>query len=183
MKKRYIFPLFLLAIPLVYFMGPKVEYPTIDAKIQTLSLPLAELDKYIAQKEQNVSNIKADNEARIVWADSIRKTPYSMVYLHGFSASAMEGNPIHKELAKRYGCNLYLARLAQHGIADRETFKDLTPKALVDSAKEAIAIGKLLGDKVIVLSCSTGGTLSAYLAAENPDWIAAQMLFLSLIHI
>lgn len=177
MKKRYWFGLFLLALPLTYMLGPKVAYPKIDATIQPLSIPLTELDAYIAQKEQNVSNLKPDNEARIVWADSIRQTPYSMVYLHGFSASQKEGAPIHEELAKRFGCNLYLARLAQHGIEDRETFKNITPKDFVDSAKEAIAIGNLLGEKVIVLSCSTGGTLSAYLAATNPDWIAAQLLF------
>ena len=48
---------------------------------------------------------------------------------------------------------------------------------MIESAKEAIALGQLLGDKVILMSCSTGSTLSAYLAAENPDIVEAQIMY------
>ena len=37
----------------------------------------------------------------------------------------------------------------------------------VDSAKEAVAIGKMMGKKVILMGCSTGSSLSLYLAAED----------------
>jgi pimeloyl-ACP methyl ester carboxylesterase len=172
-KKRYLLPIILVS---AYFLGPKPAYPEFNGKIQALSIPLNELDSFVADKESKVPNIKPQNNAQIIWADSIRKTPYSVVYLHGFSASAVEGDPIHKEFAARYGCNMYLSRLARHGIEDDDSFKDLTPKALIDSAKEAIAIGKLLGEKVILLSCSTGGTLSVYLSAMNQEDIHAQIL-------
>lgn len=173
-KKRYLIILFLIA---VFLLGPRPSFEVFDGKIIPMDIPLTQIDAYLKEKESKIDKLKDNNEARVVWADGIQKTPYSLVYLHGFSASQEEGAPIHTDFAKRYGCNLYLARLANHGIDDKESFNDLTPKALVESAKEAIAIGKLLGEKVIVMSCSTGGTLSAYLAAHNPDMIDAQIMY------
>ena len=46
---------------------------------------------------------------------------------------------------------------------------NLTVDNLWNSAKEAYAIGKQLGKKVILLSTSTGSTLALKLAAEYPD--------------
>jgi len=173
-KKRYFLPLLLV---IGYAAGPRPSYPDFNGKIETLTIPLENLDQVIADKEAQIQNLKPDNEAKIMWADSIRQTEWSIVYLHGFSASWMEGDPLHRQLAKHFGCNLYLARLTDHGINDRESFKNATPKGWVESAKEAIAIGNLIGEKVIVMSCSTGGTLSAFLAAENPDLVDAQILY------
>ena len=158
-------------------LGPKPDYPAYDARLPQIDMPLAALEQYIKDKESKVSNLKPDNEARIVWFDSVRQTDYCVVYLHGFSASPMEGDPVHFEFAKRYGCNLYLPRLTDHGIDDRETFSNLTPKSLVESAKEAIAIGQLLGKEVIVMGTSTGCTLGIYLASENQEAISSLILY------
>lgn len=174
MKKRYILPIILIS---ALALGPKNHYDQVEGKIKLLDIPLEQLDQYIQDKEAKVANIRPDNEARIIWADSLKKTPYSVVYLHGFSATWFEGNGIHEPFAERYGCNLYLPRLAQHGIADKESFGSLTPQEYINSAKEAIAIGQLIGEKVIVMSCSTGGTLGIYLEGENPDLIDAQFLY------
>jgi len=92
-----------------------------------------------------------------------------MVYLHGFSASQGEGIPIHRNFALRYGCNAYLSRLYGHGIHIENALEDMTPQNLLRPTKEAIAIGRQLGEKVLLISTSTGGTLSLYLAANNPD--------------
>ena len=179
MKKRYLIPLvFVSLFSIAFLAGPKPDYPAFTGKIDALKMSLTETEVFVSQKHKGVENFKVGNESYIVWADSTKqKTEYSVVYLHGFSASPMEGDPIHKEFAQRYGANLYVPCLAKHGILDKESFKDLTPKDLIDSAKEAIAIGNILGEKVIVLSCSTGGTLSAYLAAENPEMIYAQIAY------
>ena len=45
----------------------------------------------------------------------------------------------------------------------------MTPDNYLQSAEDALAIGKILGDKVILMSCSTGGTLSAILASAGED--------------
>lgn len=179
MKKRYLIPLSLVGIlALTFAVGPKPDYPDFTGKVEALDLPFAEVEKYVAEQYQNIPNLKPDNAGYLLWADSIpARTEYSVVYLHGFSASPKEGDPIHEEFARRYGLNFYAPLIAGHGIDDKESFKNISPKDWIDSAKEAIAIGNIIGEKVIVLSCSTGGTLSAYLAAENPDLIWAQMTY------
>ena len=96
-----------------------------------------------------------------------------VVYLHGFSASQMEGDPTHRRFAKEFGCNLFLARLADHGVDTTEALLLYTPDRSWESAKEALAIGTKLGDKVILMSTSTGGTLALKLAAEYPEKVFA----------
>jgi esterase/lipase len=106
-----------------------------------------------------------------VWAnDSLKnKTEYALVYLHGFTASQGEGDPVHRSLAKKFGCNLYLSRLAEHGIDTTEPMVNLTADNYWETAKQALAIGKQIGNKVILVGTSTGGTLALKLAAEYPD--------------
>lgn len=164
-------------LAIVYLLGPSVATPNLDTTIPEMDMGLKELDAMIQSREAKNKKIRTDNEARIVWADSIpQKTPYSMVYLHGWSASQAEGNPIHINTAKRFGCNLFLPRLAGHGLQEKEGMLDLTADHLITSAKEAIAIGKLIGEKVILIGTSTGGTLALHLAGGNPD-IEALVLY------
>lgn len=161
--------LFLAILLLVYFLGPNPKTP--DYSTQLPLIPATDsIDGYVATLESR-HTIKADNEARVVWAnDSVHtKTPYAIVYLHGFSASQEEGNPVHRNLAKQFGANLYLARLSGHGIDTSDALLNMTATSLWETAKEAYAIGKQLGDKVILMGTSTGGTLALQLAAAYPD--------------
>lgn len=168
---RLSFPVLLLVG--IYFLGPKPDKPTYSTLMPVVPQTAAELEKYISQKESQ-HKIKPNNEARILWNDSTKeKTVYSVVYLHGFSASQIEGDPTHRMFAKDFGCNLYLPRLADHGIDTTEALVLYTPERAWESAKEALAIGKQLGEKVILLSTSTGGTLALMLAAEFPDDVFA----------
>ncbi|MEM9075588.1 MAG: alpha/beta hydrolase [Bacteroidota bacterium] len=167
----------LLLLVVVYFVGPKVENPDLDTSLPSVPSDLAALDNMIQTREQAILYIKEDNQSRIVWYDSIpQKTEYSIVYLHGWSASQEEGDPLHTETAKRYGCNLYLPRLAGHGLREKEPMLNLTANDLIVSAKEAIAIGKQLGNKVILMATSTGGTLALHLAKGDQD-IAGLILY------
>jgi pimeloyl-ACP methyl ester carboxylesterase len=168
--KWFLISLFLLLIVvfLIYFLGPRPKMEAFD------NIPLDELTDLPTADQHK--NLKLNNEARIVWADSSKqKTEYSLVYLHGFSASPMEADPLHIDLAKKYGFNLYLARLDQHGLNDPDAFLKLSPKSMVESAKKAVAIGKKLGQKVILMSCSTGGSLALYLSAKDSS-ITANIL-------
>jgi esterase/lipase len=128
------------------------------------------LENYIREKEQ-AHKLKIDNEARIIWFnDSTRSvTPYSVVYIHGFSASQEEGDPVHINFAKRFGCNLFLNRLADHGIDTTEPLLTVTAERMWNTAKEAYTIGKQIGKKIILLATSTGASLALKLAAEYPD--------------
>ena len=154
-----------------YAACPAVPGATLDPTLPAVTQDLPRLEAEIASAEAAVKDLKPDNEARIVWADSTRKekTPYSLVYIHGFGASWAEGDPVHKELARRYGANLYLARLHDAGISDPNAFDDLTPENFVAGARHALAVGKALGDSVIVIGTSAGGLLTVYLAAHHPE--------------
>ncbi len=156
---------------LVYAAGPDVPDATLDPTPPAVPQNLAELEAEIDSIEGTTPVLKPNNEARIVWADTAnkQKTPYSIVYIHGFGASQAEGDPVHRNLAKRFGANLYLARLHDAGIADPNAFDDLTTENFVAGAKRALAIGRAIGDSVIVIGTSAGGLLTVYLAAHNPD--------------
>jgi pimeloyl-ACP methyl ester carboxylesterase len=162
--------LFLIAI---YFLGPDPDKPQFNKVVPVVPSDANALEYHIAVEESR-HNVKPGNEARIIWNDSSKqKTAYSVVYLHGFSASQMEGDPTHRMFAKEFGCNLYLARLADHGIDTTEALLLYTADRAWESAKEALAVGKQLGEKVILMSTSTGGTLALMLAAEFPQDVFA----------
>ena len=155
---------------IIYFSGPQPSSPKYTKDLPTLPTEASALEQYISNKEAT-HKLKPDNQARILWLnDSLKlKTEYAVVYLHGFSASQEEGDPVHYDFAQKFGCNLFLSRLEAHGIDTTEPLANFTAEKLWNSAKEAYAIGRQLGKKIILLSTSTGGTLAIKLAAEFPD--------------
>ena len=165
----------LFALFVIYFLGPKPAKPELNAVLPTIA-SINTLEPYITAMEAP-HKIKPNNQARIIWADSSKtQTEYAIVYLHGFSASQMEGDPVHQNIAKQFHCNLYLARLAEHGIDTTEDLMNLSADQYWESAKLAYAIGKQLGKKVILMGTSTGGTLALQLAANYPE-IAGLILY------
>ncbi|HWN87670.1 MAG TPA: hypothetical protein VNM35_01350 [Chitinophagaceae bacterium] len=170
------FGIFLLVLIIVYFLGPQPPTPKYSNLIPAIPSNATQLEKYISDNEAR-HKLKPDNEARVLWFnDSTKeKTEYAVVYLHGFSASQKEGDPVHYDFAKKFGCNLYLARLAEHGIDTTDALANYTAEKSWGSAVEAYTIGKQLGKKIILISTSTGSTLALKLCAEFPD-IAANIM-------
>ncbi|HTI91199.1 MAG TPA: alpha/beta hydrolase [Puia sp.] len=175
MRKRWwlLIPVLLIVI---YLLGPSPATPVYNKTMPTVPSDPAALEAYVSSREA-VHHLKPDNEARIVWADSNRrKTPWAIVYLHGFSASQGEGDPVHRYIASKYGCNLYLPRLAEHGIDTSDAMANLTADNYWESARDALAVGRQLGDKVILMGTSTGGTFALQLAATYPEMVSALVL-------
>lgn len=176
MKKALIV---IAALALIFFLGPKVEQPRVDGKVPVMleQVDLSVLNEEISNSEKNKDFLKPDNESRIIFADSIPvKTEYVLLYIHGFSASPHEGYPLNEDFADRYHMNAYFPRLHEHGLETPHNLLDMTPDKLIESAKDALKVARQLGDKVILMSTSTGGTLSLILAADNPD-IAGIILY------
>lgn len=168
-----IFLIVIATLSVVYFVGPKPPVPVYDHQLPVVPPAGPGLDSFVHHREA-MHKLKPDNQARIVWYDTaFRKTPYSVVYLHGFSASQEEGNPVHRNFAKRYGCNLYLSRLDAHGIDTSAPLLTMTAEQLWKDAEEALSIGLAIGEKVIIIGTSTGGTLALRLAAKYPDKVFA----------
>jgi len=167
------------ALVIAYISGPKPPEPVFALPEVTLPATLTELDRKINDSERSVIGLKPDNEARIVWADTLKKekTKIAFLYLHGFSASQAEGAPVHKNLAARFHSNLYLARLSEHGIDKGDsTMIGLDADRYYATAEEALAIAKQLGDEVVVIGTSTGGALTLFLASRHPE-IKAVVLY------
>jgi len=170
--------LILFSLLIVYLSGPTPPTLHLNLQLPDINKDPVQLEKDILTRESQTPFIKPDNEARIVWLDSNKKekTAYCIVYIHGFSATWKEADPVHFDLAKKYGCNLYLPRLFAHGLQTPEPLLELEANQYIESAKQAISEAKVLGEKVILMSTSTGGSLSLILASENPE-IAALILY------
>lgn len=181
MKRKGLFiPLaIILVLVAIYMLGPTMPKPVMsnDLPAQVANAALAE--ELILAGEAGVSNIRQGNQSMLVWFDdSLKtKTEYCLLYLHGFSASPFEGNPVHVNFGKTLGMNVYVPRLAGHGLITEDALLDMTPDGLWESAKDALIMARALGDKVIVMGTSTGGTLALAMAAQFPDLVDGLIMF------
>lgn len=172
----------------VYLVGPVVPVPTLPApgtaeqpllspalqpgETDCMAAPetrLACIETRIISGESQLP-LKPDNEARIVWADPTRKekTPLSIVFLHGFSASPRELSPTLEGVAARLGANLYLSRLRGHG-QQGQYFGRATASEWLNDTELAWQVGRALGDKVLLVGSSTGSSLALIEANVHPE--------------
>ncbi len=138
-----------------------------------------QLDTWLAAQEARWPGIKPGNGKGIVWATKPGvRSNWSVVYLHGFSASRLETTPLTQLVAKALGANVFYTRLAGHGLPG-DAMGQATVQDWLADAQEAIAIGRMLGDKVLVISCSTGATLATWLGTHDLDAGVAGHVFIS----
>lgn len=124
------------------------------------------LDSYLAESESRVPDIREGCEKKIVWHDDQRRQrDLAIVYIHGFSASRMETWPLCDHLAESLGANLFYTRLTGHG-QDGYALATAKVEDWINDGMEAVAIGRRLGRKIILVGTSTGGTLATCLAAQ-----------------
>ncbi|WP_455200004.1 alpha/beta hydrolase [Kaarinaea lacus] len=157
-----------------FSVGPQVE---LDETITPVSLT-NDINDYIQSRESRFHDIRSNTQKTVVWAnpEAPAKTPIAMVYLHGFSATRQEIAPVSDIVAKSLDANLFYTRLTGHGRSS-EAMADITVNAFLNDAVEALEIGKRLGDKVILIGTSTGGTLATWLATyDQSNTIAALIL-------
>lgn len=131
--------------------------------------PLNELDGWLAARESRVPGLKPGVAAGVVWAqpDQPAQTDVSLIYLHGYTASRGEIAPVPDEVARVLGANVFYARLTGHG-RGAEGHRSVSAADWIRDGREAWAIGKLIGRRVVVMATSTGGTLAAWMVL-GPD--------------
>ena len=136
------------------------------AKLQPASASVVlpdDLDQWLRQSEQQASDrygLVPDTDKRIRWFSKGEQTPFSVVYLHGFSATRQETAPLANVVANMLGANLFETRLRGHG-RERDLLGEVRAEDWLKDAVEALAIGAKLGERVIVIGTSTGATLAA----------------------
>ena len=166
MKKRFrILALFLAALVVVFLLGPRAS---VEVAKRPVTLP-ADLDAYLAESEARFEDLRPGVEKKIIWADPALKqrTPLAVVYLHGFSATRRETEPLSDTVAARLGANLFYTRLAGHG-RSVDAMGQASANDWLYDGYEALAIGRRLGEQVVVIGTSTGATLATWLATQ-PD--------------
>ena len=153
-----------LGVTAVAFLGP-VTQVDLPARFNSETIG-ADLDAWIAEQEQAFPKIVPGTEKRVIWAGAEgARTPTAVVYLHGFSGSAVDIKPVPDLVAEALGANLFYTRLTGHGL-DGRALGSATPEDWIEDTAEALAIGRRLGDNVLVIGTSTGGTLAAMAMAD-----------------
>jgi len=72
---------------------------------------------YFESVESGFDDITPGVEKRVIWQDGFKeqRTPVSILYVHGFSATSEEIRPVPDRLADALGANLVYTRLTGHG--------------------------------------------------------------------
>lgn len=125
----------------------------------------ADIDRLLAESEAEYSDIIEQSRKSVRWFNGHQKTALSIIYLHGFSASSKELSPVTERLADQLGANVYYARLTGHARSS-DAMTDGSVERWQADAQEAYAIGSQIGEQVILVSASTGGTLATWLLAQ-----------------
>ena len=90
------------------------------------------------------------------------------MYLHGFSATAQEIRPVPERLSEELGANLVFTRLTGHGL-DGAAMAEATVADWMYDVDEALSVARTMGNRIIVIGTSTGGTLATMAAATGRD--------------
>lgn len=124
-------------------------------------------DAYLRESEAQFDDIRPGAEKEIIWAGEVGAvTPFSVVYVHGFSASKGETRPMPDNVAAALGANLFFTRLTGHGQTG-EALGRVTANDWLNDVAEALAIGRRLGERVIVIATSQGGTMTTMAAVDQ----------------
>ncbi len=165
----------------IFLVGPRNDFgPDVPSDRPARPTAIGALDGWIAQQEKAVPDIRTGTAKSIVWHGAAgERTPWSVVYLHGFSASRLETAPLAEWVAQALGANLFQSRLTGHGRTSPDAMGQASVQDWLADTTEATAIGQLLGERLLVISVSTGATLATWLALRPEGRAVAAQVFIS----
>jgi len=157
----------LILITICFLLGPR---PKVHLKLEEIDLPpIQELANYFNGQESKITGLMPGTEKHIrFYRDEPKVTEFAVVFVHGFSASRQECSPVQENVANHLKANLFCTRLTAHGL-DGEKFGEVTANDWLNDINEAVAVGKQLGRRVVLIGMSTGGTLSLWRANRVDD--------------
>lgn len=159
-------------LALIVIVGLLVVFGPYEALHEDVAFDPGQLeggvDAYLAAQEAAFDDLTPGVAKRVHWAGAPgARTPLALVYVHGFSATSEELRPVPDQLAEALGANLHFTRLSGHGRSGAAMAEPRVQDWMEDTA-EAIAVGRAIGDRVVLVTTSTGGTFAA-LAALEPE--------------
>lgn len=136
--------------------------PTPPANIEAL-------DSFLTASEAEVPGVLSGASKKIVWAtEPSVASDVAIIYLHGYSSSRQEIDPVPQLVAKELNANLFYTRFKGHGIeGGHDSFKGVTFDDWLADAEEALAIGRTLGRKVIIMAHSNGAAIATFLVQAH----------------
>ena len=158
----------------LYLLGPRLRFVPAGSP-PNLPRRLDQLTGWLAQREAQQPDIIAGTQKEIVWRDrgTPARTRYAVVYVHGFSASRREIDPFPRLVADALGANAFYTRLSGHGSGDPDAMGRIQPSDWYQDALEAIAVGRTVAERIVLVATSTGVTLSTVLVERFPQDIHA----------
>jgi alpha-beta hydrolase superfamily lysophospholipase len=175
---RAVFFGFVLALA-VFFLGPTNSFGPDVPTAREAPPEVGQLDEWLAQQEAAFPDIRPGLQRQVVWHGAPgERTPWAVVYVHGFTASRLETAPLAEQVAQRLGANLYHTRLTGHGRTGEAMGEARAQDWLADTL-EALAIGQRIGERVLLMGVSTGATLGTWLGARPEGQAVAGYVLIS----
>src|SRR5262245_29561336 len=156
-------------VTLAALAGPLFPFTPRPSDIADAVVLAPDVDVYLREREAQQPDVKPELAKTIVWNEPTtrNRTPLALVYIHGFSASRRDITPVVETLASALHANAFLTRLAAHGSASAAAFATITAQDWLDDAREALAIGYRIGERVVLIGTSTGALLATMAALED----------------
>uniref|UniRef100_A0A7S3FEZ7 Serine aminopeptidase S33 domain-containing protein n=1 Tax=Haptolina ericina TaxID=156174 RepID=A0A7S3FEZ7_9EUKA len=156
--------------------------PSLSAPLPP-SLTVEGVEEYLRERDEREAPLKPGGASNVRWAKGVREqAEVVVVFVHGFSAGVREVDPVDEQMAAKIGATLLRFRLSAHGISDLgragAALKVATRDVYLRDIAIAFALAKLLGRRVVLAGCSTGGSLAVWLAAQ--PWVGEELAALVL---
>lgn len=176
-RRRLLIALAVVAgVAALWLAGPRYRVEPYRPAALALPAGAAEVPRWLAAREAAVPGVRPGLHKGVRWAGAEgQRTALCVVYLHGFSASRGELSPVVEDVGAALGANVLFTRLAGHGQDGAALARAQVAQWKAD-ADEALALARLLGERVAIVGMSTGGTLATWLAARTPDLHALVLL-------
>jgi len=163
----------------VFFLGPTNSFgPDVPASRESPP-DIVALDQWLVDQEAAFPDIRPGLERQIRWyGESGVRTDWSVVYVHGFTASLLETAPLADWVAESLGANLFYTRLTGHGRTADAMGEANVQDWLADTV-EAVEIGHRIGERVLLIGVSTGATLGTWVGNRPEGEDVTGFVFIS----
>lgn len=123
-------------------------------------------------------NLRPGAESRFVFRNQELPvhTERVVLYLHGFSASPREAEPLAEKLAASWDANLFLPRYTGHGIEGPDGLAEVKLEDWQRDTRLALQRARQLGRKVVVIAMSTAVPLALHELLQDSSQVEALIL-------